>query len=242
VGFIPILLCAWVVLLPDLSFSSHIRGCNVFFSRFRFSLRTQGLAPANLIVQFGFQLPIRFCRVWKFENIFNRAGPTCQQPISILTARDGRLVPRAALFPVAAGHHRTTWVGPLIPAPNVTEEAATHSAFPLPPFGRAPRCYALHWPPLLPLLPVADEPPPELSNRAKRSALSSRPSCTKSLPAAPASEAGQQDSPAIVFLREHLAGGSLLRLFPHRPRSELYATKEFLPDHFSGRLDHSFGP
>jgi hypothetical protein len=44
---------------------------------------------------------------------------------------------------------------------------------------------------------------------------SPRPSCTKSLPVAPASEAGQWDSPAVVFLCEHLTGGSLLRLFPH---------------------------
>jgi hypothetical protein len=40
--------------------------------------------------------------VWKFKNIFNRAGPTCQQPVSVLTARDGHPVPHAALFPVAA--------------------------------------------------------------------------------------------------------------------------------------------
>jgi hypothetical protein len=39
--------------------------------------------------------------------------------------------------------------------------------------------------------------------------------CTKCLPVGTASEAGQQDSPAVVFLREHLTGGSLLRLVPH---------------------------
>jgi hypothetical protein len=38
--------------------------------------------------------------------------------------------------------------------------------------------------------------------------------CTKCLPVGTASEARQQDSPA-VFLREHLTGGSLLLLVPH---------------------------
>jgi hypothetical protein len=51
-------------------------------------------------------------------------------------------------------------------------------------------------------------------------------------------------SPVVIFLREHLTGGSLLRLFPHpcRACSELHVAKKLPPpDHFSGPLDHSFG-
>jgi hypothetical protein len=55
----------------------------------------------------------------------------------------------------------------------------------------------------------------ELSDQAKRSASSPRPTCTKSMPAEPASEAGPRDFPAIIFLRERLTGGSPLQLFPH---------------------------
>jgi hypothetical protein len=39
--------------------------------------------------------------VQKFENLFNWAGPTCQRPVSVLTAQDGHLVPRTTLFLVA---------------------------------------------------------------------------------------------------------------------------------------------
>jgi hypothetical protein len=56
---------------------------------------------------------------------------------------------------------------------------------------------------------------PELSHRAKRSASSPCPSYTKSLPARPASEVRPWDFPVVVFLHEHLTGGSLLRLFPY---------------------------
>jgi hypothetical protein len=56
---------------------------------------------------------------------------------------------------------------------------------------------------------------PEQSDQAKRSASSPRPSCTKSLHAALARKAGPQDFPTVVFLYDHLTGGSLLQLFPH---------------------------
>jgi hypothetical protein len=56
---------------------------------------------------------------------------------------------------------------------------------------------------------------PKLSDWAKRSTLSLRPSCTKSLPAAPASEARPRDFPTAIFLYERLTSGSPLRSFPH---------------------------
>jgi hypothetical protein len=55
----------------------------------------------------------------------------------------------------------------------------------------------------------------ELSDGTKRSAPSPRPSCTKSLPATPDSEARHWDSFAVIFLREHLTDGSLLWFSPH---------------------------
>jgi hypothetical protein len=99
--------------------------------------------------------------VWKFENVFNQARPTCQRPVSVLTARDGRLIPHAVSAryrwpPVVAAPRG---LAPFIPALVITEEAATHCAFPLPSFGRAPRCSAPHWPPLHPPSPIVDEPP-----------------------------------------------------------------------------------
>jgi hypothetical protein len=128
-----------------------------------------------------------------------------------LTAQEGCPVPLAAPVPV------TAHVGcppPLIIAPDVTEEAAAHFTFPLPPFGCAPRCSALHWPPL----------------RRCRPSSMSRPKL--SAPPAPGAYPQRHEiSPVVVFLREHLTGGSLLRLFPHpcRACSELHVTKKLPP-------------
>jgi hypothetical protein len=83
---------------------------------------------------------------------------------------------------------------PPIIAPDVTEEAAAQFTFPLPPFGRAPRCSALHWPPLHRRRPSSMSHP-KLSDRAKRSASSPCPSGTRSLSAVPANKAGPRDFP-----------------------------------------------
>jgi hypothetical protein len=99
-------------------------------------------------------------------------------------------------------------------APDVTEDAITHSALSPPPFDCAPRCSTSHQPLVHQRCPLLMSCP-EQSDRTKRSASSPRPSWTKSPPAAPASEAGPWDFPAVIFLCEHLVGGSLLRLFPH---------------------------
>jgi hypothetical protein len=158
--------------------------------------------------------------VWKFEKLFSGSGPHVS--------------------------HRSsppTWVGPSLALLRTSPRKPMPTL--LYPFSRSVallaallqtgHCFARRC-----LSPMSH---PELSNRAKRSASSPRPSCTKSLPAAPASEAGPQDFPVVVFFHERLAGGSPLRLFPHphRPRSKLRAAKELLPDHFLGHLDHSLG-
>jgi hypothetical protein len=117
-----------------------------------------------------------------------------------------------------------------------------HSTFSPPPFDHAPCCSAPHRPLLCCRCP-SQISHPELSDRAKRSDSSSCPSCTKGLPAAPASKARPWDLPAVIFLREHLTGSCLRRLFPHphRPRSELYVAKELRPDPLYDHLDHSLG-
>jgi hypothetical protein len=114
--------------------------------------------------------------VWKLEIIFYEARPTCHHAES-------------SSAPVASDRHRPTWVAPpppLIPAPDVTEEAATHNASP------SHRSAAL----LTALLRTSRRfAASELLDHAKRSASSPCPFCTKNLPVAPASEAGQWDSP-----------------------------------------------
>jgi hypothetical protein len=144
-----------------------------------------------------------------------------------LTARDGRPVPRATSvpggFPHCAGSTQRQWP-PVITA---------HMGWPLlstaldvirgscHPFRFSPPHLAAR---LAALLCVgryfAHRCPslmshPELSNRAKRSASSLRPSYAKSLPAAPASEAGPQDFLAVIFLHERLISGVPLRSFPY---------------------------
>jgi hypothetical protein len=129
-----------------------------------------------------------------------------------LTTQEGRPVLRAAPVPDGCAHRaesaRRQWP-PVVAAPR----------------GLAPsyHCSERHWgsyrplcfsPPtlwsrssLLCSAPATASPTvahhqwgsPELSDQAKRSVSSPRPSCTKSLPAAPASEAGPQDFP-----RRHL--------------------------------------
>jgi hypothetical protein len=63
--------------------------------------------------------------------------------------------------------------------------------------------------------PATDEPPLSCLTGPMEVPHHHAPSCTKNLPAAPASEAEQRDSPTVVFLCEHLTGDSHLRLFPH---------------------------
>jgi hypothetical protein len=144
--------------------------------------------------------------VWKFENYLTELGPHVSSLFPF--DRPGRsFCPTRHPVPGGRDHcaesTRHWWppvvtaprgLAPLITAPDVTVEAIADSTFPLPPFSHAPRCSTPRWPPL------------HLS--------SPRPSCTKNLPTAPASDSGQRDSPAVIFVREHLIGGSLLRLFP----------------------------
>jgi hypothetical protein len=128
-----------------------------------------------------------------------------------LGTRDGRPVPRATPVPVAAlteqkalgaGDRRSslpTWVGHSLALLRTSSKGAvTHLALSPPPFGHAPRCSV----PRRPLHHRHCPSPmrhPELSDRTKRSALSPHPSCTKRLPAAPASEAGPWDFLTIIF-------------------------------------------
>jgi hypothetical protein len=95
--------------------------------------------------------------------------------------------------------------------PDVIQGSHRPFHFSPPSFGRTPRCFALKQS----LLRPSPTSHPELSDRAKRSASSLCPSCTKSLSVGPASGAGPRDFPAVVFLHERLTGDSLLRSFPH---------------------------
>jgi hypothetical protein len=136
--------------------------------------------------------------VWKFEKLFNGPGPHVSGMF---------LFDRRSTLP--------TWVGPSLPLLRTSPRKPSHTLlFPLPcsatllaPLLCAGYCFAHRC-----LSPMSC---PKLSERAKRNASSPCPSCTKSLPAAPASEAGPWDFPAVVFLCEHLASGSPRRLFPH---------------------------
>jgi hypothetical protein len=107
---------------------------------------------------------------------------------SRLTAWDGRPVPRAAPVPDGHAHHaesaRCRWlpivaahVGwPLLgTAPDIIRGSHSPLRFSPPPFGYTPRCSAPCW---LLLHSRCSSPMsrPELSDRAKRSASSSRPS------------------------------------------------------------------
>jgi hypothetical protein len=103
---------------------------------------------------------------------------------------------------------------PLIAAPDIIDEAATHSAPPSHRSASPPHCSAPHQPPLHPSSPATAEPPLSGPTRPK-GAPHHRALCTKRLPAAPASEGRQRDAPIVIFLCEHLTGGSLHRLFPH---------------------------
>jgi hypothetical protein len=134
-------------------------------------------------------------------------------------------------------------LAPLTTAPDVTKGAVAHFALSPHSFGHAPRCSA----PCRSLLHRCCPSPmscPELSNRTKKSTSSPRPSYTDSLLAAPAGEAGPRDFPAVVFLHEHLTGGSLLRLFPHpvdpaassaSPRSSSLGPSPMSPPHRHAR-------
>jgi hypothetical protein len=107
---------------------------------------------------------------------------------------------------VAAGRRRPTW--------DVTEEVAAHSAFPLPPFGHGPRYSASHQPPLRPPSPITDEPPLSCPTGPKGVPCHYAPPAPRACPQRRLAM-GHGISPAVVFLRELLADGSLLRLFPH---------------------------
>jgi hypothetical protein len=104
---------------------------------------------------------------------------------------------------------------PPITALDVTEEAAAHSAFPLPMFSHAPRCSALHQPPLCPPWPVAEEPSPSCLIGPKGASRHGAPPVPKACSQRRLAKPGHRIFSTVIFLREHLAGGSLLRLFPH---------------------------
>jgi hypothetical protein len=147
--------------------------------------------------------------------------------------------------PMATGRHRPTWVT-------------------LPPYHCSGQhrgsCRPLHFsPPTIrprssllcsaratasPAITHRCQAAPEQSDQTKRCASSLRPSCTKSLPVAPACVAGPWDFPRCrpSLQAPHRWQPSPIVPPPRRPCNKLRATKELLPDHFSGRLDHSFTP
>jgi hypothetical protein len=163
--------------------SSHVQSLNIFGAR-------QGLL-------FEFTCLIG---VWKFEKLFSGPGPHVSG--SFLLDCPGRLpgpVRRPNSWwpcsphgersaPMVARSSPCTWVGPSLALLRTSPRKPS----PTPLFPN--RCPSLmrH---------------PELSERAKRSSSSPRPSCTKSLPTAPASEARPRDFPAVVFLCECLTNG-----------------------------------
>jgi hypothetical protein len=132
-----------------------------------------------------------------------------------LTTEDGCPVPHTTPIPGDCAHRvesaRRQWP-PVVVA---------HVGCPPPPYhcsgchrgSRRPLWFNL--PTIRPCSSLLCSAPAAASPTAKRSASSLRPSCTKSLPAAPTSEAGPRDFPAVIFLCEHLTESSLLRLFLH---------------------------
>jgi hypothetical protein len=131
-----------------------------------------------------------------------------------LTGRDGHLVPRTILVPSSCDHYvesaQRRWP-PVVAAhvgwPPLSQVQTSPRKLLLTALLCVGRCFTCC------CLPPTSHP--ELSNQAQRRASSLHPSCTKSLPAAPASEARPRDFPAVIFLHEHLTGGSLLPLFPY---------------------------
>jgi hypothetical protein len=166
--------------------------------------------------------------VWKFENYLTWLGPH----VSGLFPFDcpGRLPDptrhpyfrwlcspcreRSAATGCRSSPPHVGWY-PLIIAPDVTEEAAAHSAFPLPPFSRTPRYSAMHWPSLRPPSPVTDEPPLSCPTGPKGAPRRRAPPAPRAYPQRRLAKPGHGISPAVIFLGEHLTGGSFLRLFPH---------------------------
>jgi hypothetical protein len=160
------------------------------------------------------------------KNRFCLAGPTCQQPVSVLTTQDGCPVPHAALFLVATliaqrvlgtGGRRSSpphVTYPHTPAPDITEEAATHSDPPSHSLAPPPHSSAPHRPQLLPPSLGADEPPPSYLTGPKEAPRHHAPPAPRACPQHRLAKLGNVIPPTIIFLYEHLAGHSLLWLFP----------------------------
>jgi hypothetical protein len=170
---------------------------------------------------------------WKSLKIWNGAGPTCQpqtQLKQLAPITSVHMVMRR--WPYTTGHHDPTWVGLLIIASGHHQSRTPPIS--LPPFTirlLPPRCSAPHQSSLHPPSPVTDEPPPSSSTRPKE------PSCHWAPPA------------LRTCPRRHLSTWARHRwqpppvvLWPRWPYHEFRIAKELLPDHFSGRLDHSSGP
>jgi hypothetical protein len=131
--------------------------------------------------------------------------------------------------PMAAGCHRPTWVT-LLPYRCSGQHRGSYRPLHFSPPTIRPRssllCSARAT--ASPAITHRCRAAPEQSDRTKRCASSLRPSCTKSLPVAPGCVAGPRDFPRC---RPSLQA-------PHRWQPSPIV----LPDHFSGRLDHSFTP
>jgi hypothetical protein len=112
---------------------------------------------------------------------------------------------------VAAGCRRPTWVGPIYPCSGHHRGSRHPLCFSSPIVRPRSSLLCSTLATASPAVAHRRRATRELSDRAKRSAPSPRPSCTKSMPGAPASEAGQRDCPTVVFLRELQMTWTLIR-------------------------------
>jgi hypothetical protein len=139
-------------------------------------------------------------------------------------------LPSPARCPILIGHAHCTesahrrWppfitapcgMAPIIPAPDVTEEAATDSAPPSHNLALPPHCSAPHRAQLCQSSPTATEPPLSCPTRPKEAPHHRAPPASRACPQHQLAKQDNEIPPTIVFLREHLTGGRLLQFFPH---------------------------
>jgi hypothetical protein len=153
--------------------------------------------------------------VWKFENYLTGPGPHVSDPFPF--DRPGRS-PSPVRRPSSWGPPVVATPRGLPPPPLSLLWTSLRKPPPTPLFPSqcsATLLAALHQPPLCPPWPVADEPCPSCPIGPKGASRHGAPPVPKACSQRRLAKPGHRIFSTVIFLREHLAGGSLLRLFPH---------------------------